>query len=342
MDKLKIGVIGLIHDHIWGVLNSFKKIEDASITCVADSNIPLLTKVKELGVKTYRSYTDLLSKEKVDAVLVYVENNCHADITELAAEKGMHVMVEKPMAANLAQADRMLKASRKHGIRLMVNFPTAWNAEIREARRLASEGLVGSIYQVRYRAAHAGPKEIGCSPYFYGWLYNKDLNGAGAFIDFCCYGANVSRWILGVPEKAVALGGKYVRDYLTVEDNAVLLIGYKKAMGIAEASWSQVGEIAPSYYPFTVNGSEGNIVAGKDLRVYSVGKKDWEILKAPPLEEARSNCAEHFVSCILEDRPFDDVVSAAYNRDVQAILEAGLISMREDKTVYIRELTVKE
>jgi len=342
-DRLKIGVVGLVHDHVWGILKEFKKIEAAEVTCASDVNEPLLAKVRELGVKkTYKSHEELLSKEKIDAVIVYTENSRHADVTELAAERGLHVMVEKPMAANLEQAERMLRASKKYGIKLMVNYPTAWYPTFTEAYKLANKGLVGRVYQVRYRAAHEGPKEIGCSPYFYNWLYNAELNGAGAFMDYCCYGANMCRWILGIPEKVVALGGTYVRDYLTVEDNAVLLMGYKKAMGIAEASWSQIGEGVPPRYTLIINGSEGVIAAGRELKIYTAEKKTWETITPSPLEKGRRNGPEHFVTCIREDKPVDDVVSSIYNRDAQAILEAGLISMREDRTVYLSELKITE
>lgn len=169
-DKLRVGVVGLVHDHVWGIVDQFQKLEDAEVTCVADVNEPLLAKVRKLGVKTYKSYDDLLAKEKIDAVIVYTENSRHADITELAAEKGLHIMVEKPMAATLEQADRMLQASKKHGIKLMVNYATAWYPTFREAYKMAMEGSIGRLYQARYRAAHEGPKEIGCSPYFYEWL----------------------------------------------------------------------------------------------------------------------------------------------------------------------------
>ena len=339
-DKLRIGVVGLVHDHVWDILDQFRKLKDAEVTCAADMNEPLLANVKKQGVKTHKSCEKLLAEEEIDAVIVYTENSRHAEITELAAEKGLDVMVEKPMAATLEQAERMLTASKKHGVKLMVNYATAWYPTFREAYRLAMEGSIGRVFQARYRAAHEGPKEIGCSSYFYEWLYDRNLNGAGALMDYCCYGANMTRWILGVPEKATALGGTYVRGYLNVEDNAVLLMGYKKALGIAEASWSQIGEGVPPKYTLILNGSEGVVSAGRELRIYTEEKKGWEKVEPPPLEKGRRSGPEHFVTCIREEKPFDDVVSAVYNRDAQAVLEAGLISMREDRTVYLRELGI--
>ena len=87
---------------------------------------PAVTRKGErAGINAYESYEDRFSKDNLNAVLVYTENNRHAEITDLAAEKGLHVMVEKPMAATFKQAERMMKASKKHGIKIMANYPTA-------------------------------------------------------------------------------------------------------------------------------------------------------------------------------------------------------------------------
>ena len=125
-----------------------------------------------------------------------------------------------------------------------------------------------------------------------------------------------------------------------MEDNAVLLMGYPKAMGIAEASWSQIGEGVPPKYTLVLNGSEGVIAAGKELKVYTSESKCWKTVQPPPLEVGRRNGPEHFITCIREDKPFDDLVSPLYNRDAQAILEAGLISMRESRVVRLSELGI--
>jgi predicted dehydrogenase len=339
MGKLKVGVLGLIHDHIWANLQNFETIENAEVTCVADINEPLLEQARKIGIKkTYKTYDDLLSKEDLDAVLVYTENGRAADVIEKAAERGLHVMTEKPMAATSEQAQRMYNAAEKNGIRLMVNYPTTWSPAIKYAVQLAKEGAIGHIYQVWRRTGHKGPKEIGCSPYFYNWLFDEKANGAGAYIDFCCYGVNICRSILGIAEKATALGGTYVRDYLKVDDNAVLLLGYKKAMGVLEGTWSQIGGGGPIQYQFVIRGSEGTIAVNQDVQVFQEEKNSWKGINPPPLKEGNQNGPQHFVRCILEDKPFEDTVSAKFNVEVQAMLEAGLISMRENRTVFLKEL----
>ena len=334
----RIGVIGLVHDHIWGNLRNLKKMPNVKIACAADVNEPLLERVKEeFGVKTealYKDYRELLKREDIDACLAYTESNRHAEVTEECAERGVHVMVEKPMAANLEQAERMLRAATRAKIKLMINYPTTWNPSVQKSYSLVEEDKIGRVWQMRWRAAHQGPKEIGCSKYFYEWLYSKEKNGAGALMDYCCYGADLCRWFLGQPNRVVAMGGTLVRDYLTVEDNAVMVLGYEKAMGILEASWSET----PGYHGLTVLGEKGTIVPDPithELKIYTAEAKKWETVECPPLAKEESNAAEYFISRIEGDEPIEGPTSPEICRDAQEILEAGVISMETGKTVFL-------
>jgi predicted dehydrogenase len=222
----------------------------------------------------------------------------------------------------------------------MINFPPLWFPSLRHAIKMAQDGNIGKIFEVRFRAAHMGPKEQGCTPYFYNWLYDEKQNGAGAFMDFCTYGAMYSRWVLGVPEKVTAIGGNYVKDYIApLEDNAILLMAYKRAMGIAEACWNQIPPDEGPLYSLLLRGSQGTIAAsfGKGVKAWMKGG-NWTDVKIPSLEKDHQNAPEHFVSCIREKKPFIDPVSAANNLQSQAVLEAGLMSLKQDRTVYLKEV----
>jgi len=87
-----------------------------------------------------------------------------------------------------------------------------------------------------------------------------------------------------------------------------------------------------------LKGSKGTIAAGQDLQVYTSEKQCWETIEPPPLEKPNQNGPEHFVTSILDENPFEDSVSASHNLQVQAILEAGLVSMREGRAVSLNEL----
>jgi len=342
--EFKLGVAGLVHDHVWGLLKQFGALKQVRIVAAADPNPPLIKRInKEFGVrKSYASFLDMLNKEELDIVLACTENSRHVDVVEAAAEKGAHVIMEKPMSAKLEQAERIAKVVEKHRIKVVVNYPTTWSPAVQHAYKLAREGRIGKIYHTRFRGAHAGPKEVGCSPYFYEWLYNKDLNGAGALLDYCCYGVNIARWFVGrQPRSVVATTGTLARTYLTVEDNALIIMEFGDAIGLAEACWSQIG-LQPIHGPI-INGVDGSLIVDEEgnLHQYAVKEKGnyrdilREVLKVPPPPEGWRNGPKYFLDRVKKDEDIDDPLSVGFNRDVQEVLEAGLQSAAEGKRVCL-------
>jgi len=341
---LRLGVVGLVHDHVWGLLREFRELKGVEIVAAADRNRPLLVKAKESfgPAQVYEDYEQMLMKEKLDAVLACTENSRHAEVVEAACEKGLHVMMEKPMSATLAQAERIVKASERHGMKVMVNYPTTWSPGVQLARSMVNEGAIGDLHHVRFRAAHAGPKEIGCTEYFYNWLYDRALNGAGALMDYCCYGVNLALWFLGRrPRSVTGITGTFARTYLSVDDNAILLMEYGDALGVAEASWSQVGR-HPAHGPI-LNGLDGSLMVDEEGKVHLTRVKQKgnyrdvrsETMEPPAPREGWRNGPEHFVTHLLEDRPLEPPVDAGFNRDVQEVLEAGLRSAEEGRRITL-------
>lgn len=234
---LQLAVVGLVHDHVWGLLDQFRAGGRTFPLAVVDPNIPLCDRArKDYGFATAVPTIDGLFEHRPDAVLCCTSNAETAAVVEACAARGVPVMVEKPLAANLGLAKRIAAAAARSGIAIMCNWPTAWDGRIQQAMRLADEGALGHIYTLRYRAAHSGPREIGCSPYFWSWLYDETQNGAGALMDYCCYGAALAAHVLGLPEAVTAVKGRLVKTDIPVEDNAIILMQYAGAFGIAEAS----------------------------------------------------------------------------------------------------------
>ena len=334
-ESYRVGVAGLVHDHVWGMLRWWKEADGACLVAAADPNAPLLEKFRtETGVEnTYASYDELLDREKLDIVLVAMENATTADAVEAAAARGCHVMSEKPMAATLAQADRMVEACRRAKVELMINWPTAWSPAIQTLDRLVREGAIGAVHKVKYLAAHQGPQEIGCSPYFCEWLYNPELNGAGALMDYCCYGSNLAAHWLGRPASVMGMTGKLVKEELPVEDNAVILMKYPHAFGIAEASWTQQasdGSANPSVY-----GASGTLsVVGTRVRLGRLNREpEWVDADRP--SPGKRNGAEYLVSCLRSGTPVEGMCSAETSRTAQEILQRGLESAQQGREVTL-------
>jgi predicted dehydrogenase len=346
MRKYRAAVLGLSHDHIWHHVADLGTAPEVEVVHVAEEHEKLVGRLADrvaIG-RVYATAEELLAHEQIDFALIYADNRRSAELAVMAMRRGIHVMVEKPMAANLGQADRMLTTATGAGVKLMVNWPIAWNPAIRYALQLAAEGRIGRVTHAEYRGAHAGPKEYGCSTYFYEWLYDASRNGGGALIDYCSYGAMVARMLLDLPHAVTAVGGRLQKDYIEVEDNAVLLLRYPRAMGIAQASWSQIGPgrgAGPIIYGTTgtiivhqIPGArEGHVVREGQVELVTVDRLEGEVLDPPELPAEERSALVYFLHCLSHDVPVEGMVSAAVGRDVQEILEAGYRSLAAGRTV---------
>ena len=327
-EKLRIAVLGMAHDHLWTNLKQLTDVGQAELVAGADPNDSLLAQFRErTGCRTvYASYEALLEKEEPDAVFGFTPTAHHADVVELCAPRGIHVMVEKPMAATLAQADRMLVATRKAGTRLMVNWPTAWGAGLRTAHRLVEEGRLGQVWQITWRGGHCGPDEIGCSDAFCGFLFDKDLNGAGAFNDYGGYGSVVCMAFLGLPMTVVGMAGRLVKTHLPVDDNGAMLLRYPHALCRMEMTWTEAVAHKPPH-DFVIYGTEGTLIVGGGAPVlFTRADREGSGVTPDELPEGQSNGPEHFVECILEGKEPQWLTNPDLSRGAQEIMEAGLLS----------------
>ena len=323
---LRVGVLGLHHDHIWSNLEELSGLDDGQLVAAADPNQPLLDRVKnEHGCTVYSDYREMLDQESLDAVYVFVSNREGAKLCVDAARRGLHVMVEKPMAADLAGAEAMLEEATTNQVRLMVNWPFVWWAQLQHAINLARSGEIGRIWQVKYRAAHQGPAEVGCTEYFCNWLYDEHLNGGGALMDYCCYGSVLASVLLGKPEAVSGLEGNLCKKELSVEDNAMLVLRYPEAIATTEASWTQVGKLTA--YVTAIYGETGTLlVEPRDeggLLKATNECQEGEPIHAPELPPHLRSASAHFIWAIRTGGEFHPLCDPIHGRDAQAILEAG-------------------
>jgi len=327
-DKIRIGVLGLVHDHIWGVLKQAGEQEDVDLVGAADPHEELLAQFREnTGVDTtYTDYEELLDKHELDAVFAYGTNRSTGELVEMAAERGLHVMSEKPMASGLDIADAMLVAARKAGVLLMVNWPIAWNAAIQHALTLVREGAIGRVWQLKWRGGHCGPKELGCSPYFYNWLYDAEENGAGALFDYLGYGASLARLFIGQPTQVMAIAGRLVKQDIPVDDNAIVALQYHDANAVIEATWSEPIAHKPPH-DVILYGTEGVLVAGADVTIYTKDEKDGRTIQPPALDAPHRHGPEYFVHCIRTGQAVQGVCSPENGRDAQEVMEAARLSV---------------
>lgn len=343
-EVLRIGVAGLNHGHVGWVFEAHKR-PDIEIVGIAEPNRELAERyIRQHGLSmdlVFASLEEMLDKTKPEAVTGFGTTYAHLEIVKACAPRGVHVMVEKPLAVSLAHAQEMAALAQKHQIQLLTNYETSWYATNEKAHQLLHAGQIGEARKIVVRDGHRGPKKIGVGPEFLNWLTDPELNGAGALMDFGCYGANLSTWLLDGqrPLSVTAITQQFnPSDNPKVEDEATIILTYPTSQTLIEASWNwPIGIKDMAIYGLT-----GAVFADND-RVLRVR-----------MAEGYSGFQEEKLELGPRAIPFDDPFSvlksvvrgktklAAFdpyslenNLIVMEILEAAKESAASGKTVYL-------
>jgi hypothetical protein len=242
---LRVGVVGLTHAHVHGILNR-PKGNDIEIVGIAEPNRDLAARYAkqykfDLGM-VYNTIEEMVEKTKPEAVTDFSSIFNHLNTVEYCAPRGIHVMVEKPLAANWKHAQKMVALAKKHQIQLLTNYETTWYGSNAKAYDLIhTQNKIGQIRKMVFHHGHPGPIEIGCNPEFLAFLTDPVLDGGGALTDFGCYGANLSTWFLkGETPKTVFCSVRHIKPnlYPKVEDEATIVLDYANTQVIIQASWN--------------------------------------------------------------------------------------------------------
>lgn len=332
---LRVGVAGLNHDHVFGLLENYKKGK-VIILGIAEGDQDLVNRYKKRynlpDSLFYKNVSSMLEHIKPDAVLAYNAISDHLAVVEACAPKGVSVMVEKPLAMTVKQSERMADLARQYHIHLLTNFETTWYSSNQQIYDMVhKQQAIGTIRKMVVHDGHQGPKEIGCSPDFLKWLTDPAKNGAGALVDFGCYGANLMTWLMDgkAPIAVTAITRHYKPDiYPKVDDDATILLEYPEATGLIEASWN---------WPFGIKDME---VFGKTGYLHALNANTLqERLKDSydPVEVKPAAFTDNLVylAAVLrgEIHPENDLSSLENNLIVVRILELAKQSALEGKRI---------
>jgi predicted dehydrogenase len=332
---LKVGVAGLSHDHVNGLMQQYKRGE-VVIIGIAEADKQLAARYKKTfqlpDSLFFKSLNDLLKHIKPDAVLAYNAISEHLDVVETCAPRGISVMVEKPLATTVKQAERIVTLANQFHVQVLTNYETTWYPSNQQVYEIAHEqNAIGDIRKMIVHSGHQGPKKIGCSQDFLSWLTDPVKNGGGALTDFGCYGANLITWMMnGRMPTAVTAITKHIQPalYPKVDDEATILLEYPDATGIIEASWN---------WPFGIKdmevyGTEGYLHAVNNKTLLKRQKNTYDTVAIKPAIY-KDNLP--YLAKVLsgEVLPVNDLSSLENNLIVVKILEAAHRSAQEGKRI---------
>lgn len=345
---LKVGIVGLVHGHIefslrggslapaGGLLNR----PDVQVVGVVESDQKLFDSYAQrhnLSASLhFHSIQEMVLQTHPQAVLVFTAPSDHRRVVEECAALGVHVMVEKPLATSYADALAIQDVARRARIHVLVNLETSWYSSNSEAFHLLKRGSLGPMVKAVFRDGHRGPKLLGkFGPEFLSFLGDPKQNGGGALFDFGCYGANLMTWLMDgdAPLSVTAVTKQLQPDlYPDVDDEAEIILNYKNAVAIVQASWN---------WPFAVKqmdvyGRTGyaKAIDSERIEVRQANDPEGQIKKEQALP-APNDDPLHYLAAVLngEIEEGDSLSSLKNNVTVSEILEAARQSAQTGKTV---------
>jgi predicted dehydrogenase len=335
--KLRVGVIGLGlgRHHLAGYMSN----ENVNVVGIADVNAELLrTVAQEYKIpNTYTSYRDLL-KAQPDLVTIALPNYLHAPAAIDALKAGVHVLCEKPMAMNAAEAQRMVNAAHNNKRYLMIALNNRFRAEAQVLKTLIEEDVLGEIYY-----AKTGWLRRRGIPGAGSWFTQKAKSGGGPLIDLGVHMIDLTRWLMGNPKPKSVLGATYAKfsdteqGIIDVEDLATAFIKLEGGISlIAETSWASYVPSEGAYVKLigTKGGAE---IIGDKLTIYTeMHGQQVDITPAyTPLSWGDCIAAEiaHLVTCIQEDKT--PMSTGEQGVEMMKILEGIYKSSEQEKTIKI-------
>jgi predicted dehydrogenase len=342
--QVRIAIVGLNHDHVWGILKDIAGEKDAQLVAIEESDSALVTRAKSrvpASVKFFDDFVKMLDDVKPDAVIATTSNDRHLEILRECARRHIHFSTEKPMATNAADAREMARLAQATGIKLMVNYWNAWVPPTPALVKHVRAGDIGPVQKIIVEYGHSGPKEIGVSKQFASWLYDPQKNGGGAIMDFGCYGAEWAILLKGMPTRVFATTKKIkVDQHNEVDDDATIILDYPDGTAILEASWD---------WPYGMDrvkifGPKGSLLATGEELLFRDAKEsrqenglEGKPLPVKPLPPDLANPVSYFVDRIQKGKPIEDPVSARLNVNVIAILDAARQSLQSGRAEEIKQ-----
>jgi predicted dehydrogenase len=336
---LRVAIVGLVHGHVQGFFEHSLHNPEIEIVGIAEPDQSLAAKyAKQYNLDQKLFFPDLeqmLDRVHPQAVLVYTNTYDHRRVVEICARRGIHVMMEKPLAVSLEDALAIKRAAETGKIHVLVNYETTWYPSNRAAYDLVHDKALGDIRKVVVHDGHSGPKEIHVGPEFLAWLTDPKLNGGGALFDFGCYGADLMTWLMDGerPETVTAVTQQIKPEsYPRVDDEATIILTYPKAQAIIQASWN---------WPFDrkdmeVYGQTGYVITVKhdDVRVRRAGGQEAQ-LAAKPLSAPYDNSLSLLKAVVVDGTKPDGLSSLETNLTVTEILDAARQSASSGKTIRL-------
>ncbi len=308
MRKLNFGIISYAHPHALrfaSVIAGGKRSKLVAISGDGSNGDVARAESRRYGARFYKNYEELLRDENVEAVYIAIETYRHKEVAIRAAEEGKHILLEKPIALNLRDAEAVIKAAKRAGVKLMLPFNPRFTEPLQKAKEMIDAGEIGPLEYIQTISENVKPP-IFLQGLDMSWFLDARKSGGGGFMDTAPHGVDSLLWLTGeVPRKVYADIGSKIYGF-PVDDIGTAILEFKNnVLAVLTAGWGN-----PKGYSY-----------GIEIKYYLVGKEGFlDVRTAYPDFTVYQERAEK----IYWDRP-----------DVRGIVESFIRAVLKDEEVPI-------
>lgn len=354
--KWRIAGINFEHFHMGDLLRQASEHADVEIVGICDEKPERMVEARRnfsLGEdRVFTDYRRCLEQTKPDVVILCPAASRHGEWVEKVAPFGTHIIMEKPFAGSLAEADAMMNAMRLTGKLLTVNWPLVWYAGQQTAHRLIQEGVIGDVQEFHHYGGNRGPlyhgadkmeKEPTAEEKAASWFYSK-AQGGGSLLDYMGYGATLGTWHLGGKKPVEVTCAWHRTPGLEVDEHSLTAVRYEFGMSKTETRWGTFTD-PWTFQPqpkcgFVLKGTEGTISCydyEPVIRVQTRQRPEGFDLPVDELCTPNRNPVEHVIHHLETGAPLIGPLRLDISRIGQQIVDTAFQSAQSKQTLQLLE-----
>lgn len=350
--RWKVAGINFDHMHMSDLLRQVHEHPQADIVGIADAQpARMASAVANFGLPPERMFADFrrcLTETKPDLVILCPATAKHAKWTQLVAPYRTHILVEKPFAATLAQADAMIAAVAKTKKQLIINWPLRWYPAHVTAKRLIDEKRIGRVIEVHYYDGNRGPlwhaaDKVETTPTAKkkaaSWFYKKSAGG-GSLLDYLGYGTTLGTWFMNGRAPLEVTATVDQPKGLEVDEHAIVVARYETGLSKFETRWGTFTDpwkLQPQpKCGFVIVGTRGTISSydfEPTVRLQTAANPAGEDLPVDVLAHPFHNPVAYVLHHLETGKKIDGPLSPKIARIGQQIVDTAVRSARLRKTV---------
>lgn len=348
--------IDFSHMHMGDDLRMVHEHPDAVIAGVCDARPGKMEDaIRDFDIPSDRIFTDVdacLEASSPDLAILCPPTGRRVELVERVAARGVPILLEKPFAASVEDADRITEACARHGVPLGIHWPLAFYPPHVTAKRLIDEGVLGRITSCNYYDGNRGPlyhvadkRETSAAfrtaEKAASWFYRAE-EGGGSLLDYLGYGATLGTWFL---DGAIPLEVSSMVDEpegLEVDEHSITILRYPFGLSRMETRWGTftdpwVHQPQPKC-GFEIVGTEGTLTSydyEEVVRLQTRTRPEIHALPVDPLAPPRANPVQWMIECLRHGAPIEGTLSPDLCRVGQRIVDTAVRSAAQKRTLSL-------